>query len=333
MASKKKIRVGVIGAGGISQVAHIPNLLAEPAAKLVALCDSDPGRAAILADRFEIPNWYDLPEKMFHNESMDCVIIATPTISHLPLCQLALESGIDVMVEKPFARNADEARRIVEIARHTGQILMVGMNHRFREDTDHLKRLLDTGELGEIMTVRAGWLKRIGVWGRPYWFTDPNLSGGGVMIDLGIQMIDLICYILGFPTVVQAVGSVSHKMLELEVEDSATAFIRFANEVTFVLEVSWANCERGDVAYTFISGSQGGASLDPLHLTRRQGNRVIEISPPGLGDSVELYHRSFKLEIAHFIDCVRHHAKPLSSGPEALAALEVVEQLYQSSGQ
>ncbi len=333
MAPKKKTRVGVIGAGGISQVAHIPNLLAEPTVNLVALCDSEPGRAATLADRFGIPSWYDLPEKMFRSEKMDCVVIATPTISHLPLCQLALESGAGVMVEKPFARNADEARRIVEIVKQTGQILMVGMNHRFRDDTDHLKNLLDNGELGEIISVHAGWLKRIGVWGRPYWFTDPKLSGGGVMLDLGIQMIDLVSYLLGFPPVVEAVGGTSQKMLDLQVEDSATAFIRFTNEVTFTLEVSWANCERGDVAYTFFSGSQGGASLDPLQLTRRQGNRVVEITPPGLGDPVELYHHSFKLEIAHFIDCVRRRVKPLSNGAEALAVLEVVEQLYKSSGQ
>ncbi|NQT33652.1 Gfo/Idh/MocA family oxidoreductase [bacterium] len=332
MTFKKKIQVAIIGAGGISQVSHIPNLAADPSAKLVAVCDTDAGRAATLADRFDIPSWYDEPERMFRNEDIDCVVIATPTISHLPLCQLALESDVDVMIEKPFARNLAEATKMVGIAERTGKILMVGMNHRFRDDTEHLKNLVDGDELGEIITVRAGWLKRLGVWGRPYWFTDPKLAGGGVLLDLGLQMLDLVFYLLGFPPVVKTVGSISHKVLELEVEDTASAIIQFANEVTFTLNVSWANCDREDIAYMFFSGSQGVASLNPLRLTRRQGNRVVEMTPPGLGDDVELYRRSFRLEVAHFIDCVRERAEPLSSAKEALAVYEVVDQLYQSAG-
>ena len=333
MAPKRKIRVGVIGAGGISQVAHIPNLDAEPAAYPVAVCDTDAGRAASVADRFSIPHWYDEPERMFNSIEMDCVVITTPTITHLPLCQLAFECGVDVMVEKPFARTVEEGLRIVDAAEKSGQIMMIAMNHRFRDDTDHLKNLIDSGELGDILMVRAGWMRRLGVWGRPYWFTDPKLAGGGVMFDLGLQMIDMVFYLLNFPTVVEAVGGISHKVLELEVEDSASAFIRFADDVTFTLGVSWANIYREDVAYTYFSGSQGGASLNPLRLTRRQGDRLLELTPPGLGDQVDLYHRSFRLEIAHFIDCVRRRAEPLSTGREALAVLKVVEQLYQSSGQ
>ncbi len=332
MAVKRKVRVGIIGAGGISQVAHIPNLVAEPSAELVAVCDIDANRAALVADRHRIPAWFDEPERMFRSKRLDCVLIATPTISHLPLCQLALESGIDVMIEKPFARNADEARRMVETAEQTDQLLMVGMNHRFRDDTAHLKQLLDGEDLGELLTVRSGWLRRHGVWGRPYWFTDPKLAGGGVLLDLGIQMIDLVLHLLGFPTVVEAVCGTSHKALELEVEDSATAFIRFDDEVTFSLNVSWANYDSDDVAYTFFSGSQGSASLNPLRMARRHGKRVVEMIPPGLGDQVELYRRSFETEISHFIDCVKRRTQPLSTGKQGLAALEIVEQLYHSSG-
>jgi len=333
MPSSNRIRAGVIGAGGLSQVAHIPHLLEEETVELIALCDLDAGRAATLADRFEIPKWYDQPEEMVKREKLDCVVVATPTISHLPLCQLCLESGIDVMVEKPFARNATEARRIVELAEQNSRVLMAGMNHRFREDTQHLKNLLDKEELGEIISVRAGWLKRIGVWGRPYWFTDPKLAGGGVLMDLGVQMLDLVLYLLGFPAVVEAVAATSYKVLDLDVEDSATAFIRLDDGITFTLELSWANVERGDVAYTYVCGSQGGASLNPLHLTHRQGNRVVEVKPPGLGDQVELYRRSFRFEIAHFIDCVQSRSAPLTTGREAVMVLDVVEQLYQSAGQ
>ena len=332
MASNQKTRVAVIGAGGISQVAHIPNLASDSTVELVAVCDTDSGRAAMLAERFEMPSWYDEPERMFRSEQLDCVVIATPTISHLPLCQMALESDVDVLVEKPFTRNAQEARRIVQIAERTEKIVMVGMNHRFRDDTVHLKQVLDKGELGDIITIRAGWLKRLGIWGRPYWFTDLNLAGGGVLLDLGMQMIDLICHLLDFPAVAEAVGSISHKTLELEVEDRASAFIRFDNDIAFTLDVSWAYCDREDIAYTFLSGSQGIATLNPFRLTRRQTNRVIEATPTDLGDPVELYRNSFRLEAAHFIDCVRNRSEPISSGLEALTVSEIVDRLYLSSG-
>jgi len=72
--------------------------------------------------------------------------------------------------------------------------------------------------------------------------------------------------------------------------------------------------------------------LNPLRLSRRQGDRIIEMIPPGLGDQVELYRRSFRMEITHFIDCVKDRSEPLSSGSEALAALKIVDQLYRSAG-
>jgi len=111
------------------------------------------------------------------------VVISTPTISHLPLARLAFDSGVDVMIEKPFARTPEEARAICEAAEKSGKLLLAAMNHRFRADTIHLRRLLSREELGGLTMIRAGWLKQLGVWGRPYWFTDRRLAGGGVMMD------------------------------------------------------------------------------------------------------------------------------------------------------
>lgn len=332
MTTEQQVRIGIIGAGGILQVAHIPNLRSESSAQLVAVCDIDPARASLIAQRFEFPAWYDEPEKMLRDEDLDCVIIATPTITHLPLCQLALESGIDILIEKPFARNFEEAERIVSIAEKTDRLLMIGMNHRFRDDTTHLKNILKDNALGELHSINSGWLKRLGVWTRPHWFTDPKVAGGGVLLDLGLQMIDLILYLLDFPQVVEAVCSTDNCVLGLDVEDSANAFIRFDDDTTFLLDVSWANCSSKDSAYTVFRGSQGSASLNPLQLNRRQRDRIMAINIPGLGDESELYRNSFKAEISHFLSCVKNRTQPISSGPEALAVLEVIDRLYRSSG-
>lgn len=332
MVNRRRTQVGVIGAGGISQLCHIPNLVNEARTDLVAVCDTDISRATSVTKRFGIPHWFDEPELMFNRLDLDCVVLTTPTITHLPLCQLAMESGVDVMVEKPFAINIDEARRIVEIAEKTGQILMVGMNHRFREDVAHLKRSLEKNQLGELFMVRSGWLKRLGVWGRPYWFTDPKLAGGGVLMDLGLQMIDMVLFLLDFPAIVEVSCGIGNHVLGLEVEDTATAFIRFEDGVTFQLAVSWAICHDQDIAYTYFDGSHGGASLNPFNINRRQKDRIVPESIPQLVDEAQLYRRSFQSEISHFIACVKSRTQPVSSGYEALAAIEAVSKLYRISG-
>ena len=332
MAESQKVRVGIIGAGGIAQVSHIPCLRVVPGVDIVAICDSDIARAASVADRFGVREWFEDPVTLINEAQPDCVVISTPTISHLPLSQTALENGVDVMVEKPFARNSKEAARIVELAEKNHRILMVGMNHRFREDTALLKEALEDEALGELYAVNSAWLKRLGVWGRPYWFTDPNLAGGGVLLDLGLQMVDLVLYLLDYPAVVEARCSTSNKLLGLDVEDSASVFLRFEDDVAFLLEVSWANCYTKDRAYTFFSASQGSAFLNPLRLNRRERDRVFAESTPILTDEVELYRRSFQMEMIHFIECVRKREEPVSSGREALLSLRVIDRLYESAG-
>lgn len=328
----RNVRVGFIGAGGMAQVTHIPNIADVPNTKLVAICDEDLGRANSVAERFNLEASYDDPEEMFKQHDLDCVIITTPTITHVPLGQLACESGVDVFVEKPFARNSHEAQKIVLSAEKHNRILMVGMNHQFREDTVFLRKMLAKEFLGEIFAVSSGWMKRLGVWGRPYWFTDQIMAGGGVLMDLGLQMIDMVMFMLDYPAVIEAVCGTSNDLLDLEVEDSASVFIRFEDDTTFLLEVSWANCTSKDVAYTSFSGSLGRASLNPLRVNRREKNRVVAENPPPLRDEIELYRNSYQREISHFINCVRDRKQPVSDGISAVKVMNIIDRLYQSAG-
>jgi len=329
---KKTVKIGIVGASGICQVSHIPNLKLDQRVELTAICDSDPGRASVVANRYDVPVWYEQAERMFRDEELDGVIISTPTIAHLPLCQIAFESGVDVMIEKPFARDAKEAQTIVDTARKNKRILMVAMNHRFRDDTLMLKEIMDQGDLGELSSVRSGWIKRLGLWSRPNWFTDQRLSGGGVLMDLGIQMIDIILFLLNFPQVIESHCGTSNKILGLDVEDNASCFIRFDNGSIFLLEVGWANCDVKDVAFTFISCSQGGAFLNPLRITRRQQDKIISLHDQVSRDEIKLYKQSFSRELDHFIECVKDRKEPLSTGQEAVSVMKVIDKLYESSG-
>ncbi|MFN3820716.1 MAG: Gfo/Idh/MocA family protein [bacterium] len=332
ISPRSKVRIGVIGAGGISQVTHIPNILSDPRAELIAICDTDARRASLVAERFGIPTWFDQPEALFQHTRLDCVLIATPTITHTALSRMALEYGVDVLLEKPLARTLGEGLAIREAVEKSGKILMVGMNHRFRPDILHLQKVIEEGQLGEIIMVRGGWLKQLGTWGRPYWFADPRMSGGGVMMDLGLQMIDLTLYLLDYPEVVDVSANISHKALELEVEDSAALFIRFSNNISFLLEVSWANCDDHDKAYLWFSGTHGVATLNPLRIVFRQLDHTVKSKLPSFGDEVKLYKNSYRAELAHFLTCVQTRQPPGSDIYEALTVMKVVEQVYRSAG-
>lgn len=152
------------------------------------------------------------------------------------------------------------------------------------------------------------------------------------MMDLAIQMIDLVFFLTGFPTVIDVVGAVSDKALGLEVEDTGSAFIRLADEIIFQIEVSWANCDDHDKAYTWFSGIRGAAAMNPLRLSRRQKDKIEHIALPRFGDEVKLYRNSFRSELAHFAQCINKGETPLATGREAIAVLDVVDKIYQSAG-
>ena len=327
-----KLRIGIIGAGGIAQVSHLPNLTSLPNVELAAVCDLNQGRAAVISQRFGIKHWYDEPERMLKKEHLDGVIITTPTFTHLPLLQLACESGAHVLVEKPFARNTAEARRMVEIAERTGKKLLVGMNHRFRNDTTQLRNLLSQRFIGDVISIRAGWLKQFGVWSRPQWFTDRRSAGGGVLMDLGVQMIDLVLYLMNFPTVVESACSTSYNVLGLDVEDTAVAYSRFADGSSMTLNVSWASFAEKDTAFTMISGSHGEVSMNPLIVNIRQQEKVVTLNPYSHWDETEAYRRSYFKELFHFTEVVAGKAEPVSTGGEAVQVLDLVERLYNSAG-
>jgi predicted dehydrogenase len=120
--------------------------------------------------------------------------------------------------------------------------------------------------------------------------------------------------------------------LGLDVEDNASVLIRFEDGAVLLLEVGWGNCDDKDVALTFFSCSNGGAFLNPLRLTRRQGDKIITLHDKVVADEVQLYRRSFSRELTHYLECIRENTKPISPGQDAVAVMEIIDRLYESSG-
>src|SRR5206468_5110443 len=125
----------------------------------------------------------------------------------------------------PIARNAAEAEKMVRAAEKSGRALMCALNHRFREDTRILKRFVDRGELGDVFYTKTGWLRQRTDWLKDEWRSQKQVSGGGVLMDLGVQMLDLTLYVLGNPKV-ESLSASAHRAGKAEVEDSLVALLR-----------------------------------------------------------------------------------------------------------
>ncbi len=329
-----KVRIGIIGAGGVSQLIHIPLLKKHADAELVAIADIELSRAAVVADKFKIPHFYRDAERMLAREDIDAIHVNTPTNSHLALTLAALSAGKHVLVEKPIARKAAEAHRMVQAAKDADKSLMAAMNLRFRPDSLLLHKMVEAGELGRVITVRAGWHKKKDRWSRSPWLSNTRISGGGVLMDLGIQMLDVCLWMIGSPKVKRVAAQATRDRLGFRVEDTLVGFYTLEGDTTLYLNTTWAFMSDESEAYTVLSGSKGTASLNPLKITKEVQNNLVNVSPAGKTTKLaDLYRKSFEYEIDHFVQSIRQGVHPNSSGAEAAELMEVIEATYRAASE
>jgi len=148
-------RIAVIGTGWWATEVHIPALLANPAAELVALCDADPARLRAAARAFGVGRTYTDHAAMLEQEPLDGAIIATPHATHFGLARACLARGLHVLVEKPLTLTAVDARALVELARGRGRELLVGYPWNYTAHARRLRALLSGGELGPVQLVTS----------------------------------------------------------------------------------------------------------------------------------------------------------------------------------
>ncbi|MCA1596227.1 MAG: Gfo/Idh/MocA family oxidoreductase, partial [Chloroflexi bacterium] len=271
-----KVRIGIIGAGGIAQGAHLPGYKACADAEVVAVADVFESTARAAAEKFDVPNVFTDYHKMLRMPEIDAVSVCTPNFMHKDATVAALKAGKHVLVEKPMAMNARECDAMLKAARESGKKLQVGFNNRFNSNSQALKRFIEGGDLGEVYYARAQALRRRGI---PGWgvFTQKDKQGGGPLIDIGVHILDLTLWLLGHPKPVAVSGTARQDFGKRKdilglmgqwdtdnftVEDFAVGFVRFDNGATLVLESSFVANIENDVFNTQILGTEGGCTLE-----------------------------------------------------------------------
>ncbi len=324
----KKIRVGVVGLGWVAQVFHLPLLAKIEGAEVVAVCDKDKARSRMIGEKFSVPNVFSDYRQMLDRDDIDAVIVSTSNDAHHPVTMATLQAGKHAFVEKPITKTFQEAKELTEEANRHKLTLMVGMNNRFRPDTMILKSFVEKGELGKLFYAKGGWLKSLSETNP--WMTRKDKSGGGVVLDLGIVMLDLILWMMGFPPVTRVSATMyGHKTKS--VEDTCVATVKMKPDSVLTLEVSWSLLSAQDYFYCNLFGTEGSALINPLRIHKQLHGSLVNLTPASSDSPNGLYRKSYENELRHFIGALRGLHPVVSTGEEAMERMKVVEAIYRSS--
>ncbi len=335
-----KVRIGIIGTGGISRGAHIPALQNCKDAEIVALCDSNEESVNEVANNIGVKNVFTDYNKMIEMDYIDAIDVCTPNYLHADPTIKALNAGKHVLVEKPIAMNAIEGAAMVDAAKKSGKQLMVGYCMRWRSDARALKRFIDAGDMGEIYYSRIHALRRRGI---PGWgvFTQKDKQGGGPLIDIGCHILDLTLWLMGHPKPVAASGLCYTKFGKrsdivgnmgqwdynnFTVEDFAVGLIRFENGSSLTIESSFAANIEKDVVNASLMGTEGGCELAPVKMFREEHRTLLDVTPVYLPESK--WHQG---EIFDFVDAIKNGKQVPVPGEEGLMVAKILDAIYKSS--
>jgi predicted dehydrogenase len=350
---KETILVGIIGTGGIAHGKHMPALAKVEGVEMTAFCDIEEGKARSAAMQFGTSDAkvYTDYKELLADPTIDVVHVLTPNDSHAEISIAALEAGKHVMCEKPMAKKAADARRMLDAAKRSGKKLSIGYQTRQSAESQYLKKACEAGELGEIYYAKALALRRRAV---PTWgvFLDAEKQGGGPLIDIGTHALDLTLWMMDNYKPKSVMGSVYRKLgdnpnsanawgpwdpTKFTVEDSAFGFITMQNGATIVLEASWAiNLVDVGEAQCVLAGTKGGADMKQGLRINGEKNSTLFVQNVQTGGGGVAFYDSKGLDLAleearTWINAVRNDTDPVVLPEQALVVSEILEAIYDSA--
>lgn len=292
------INIGVIGAG-VMGGHHIRNL-SEMNVNLVGIADIDKNRISELSKTYDTKGFLDYRELI--KEGIDAAVVAVPTKLHKSVCDSLIESGVDILVEKPIADTVENGREIIQKSEKEGIKLSVGHIERFNPAIQKLKELISKDALGKVVTMSS---KRVG----PY---NPRIRDVGIIVDLGVHDIDIMSFLLEekIKTVYATGGKRIHPF-----EDFATILMTFGNSCTGLIDTNWHTPHK--VRSLTVVADKGIAEVDytaqelTLYDKEWKKNAKIERNEP------------LAIQLECFLNYLKKNTLPPVSGEEGLHALEV----------
>lgn len=348
---EKKLKIAVIGCGSISNC-HLGGYANNKNCEIYALCDINRERAEEKAKKYNVPLervFTDKDEMLKALPEIDACSVCTWNSAHAECTIAALKAGKDVLCEKPMAMNSREAKAMKAAADKAGRLLMIGFVRRHGNDAKIVKDFIDNDYFGDLYYAKAQYLRRHGCPGG--WFGDKSRSGGGPLIDLGVHVIDLVRYLAGRPKPVSVYGAAFNKLGNrpdvkakvgycssdadgkkdiYDVEDFATAMIRFDNGLVLSVEASFSLNLKSDIGNIELYGSKAGAKMDPeLHLFTNVNGYMANVDFAS-GTSLS-FDGLFQNEIDNFIDTLLGKAECLAPAEDGITLMKILDAIYKSA--
>ncbi|MFC4543597.1 Gfo/Idh/MocA family protein [Halosolutus amylolyticus] len=344
------IGVGIVGLGGMGHL-HARSVT-DLGADVVAGADLVAEQRDRFADEFGAKT-YETHENLVVDDAVDAVIVTTPNRFHEPIAVDALEAGRHVLVEKPLAHNLESAERIAATAARSDGVCMVGFHNRHAASMAMFEEQDARGRFGDLTHVEANYVRRRGVPGPGSWFTDPDLAGGGALLDIGVHALDLALYALNFPEITEVSGVTrttfgtreeyadpdgfgdnwDAEAETYEVDDSVSAFIRTTDGQTISLEAAWATNREESMDFR-IRGTEGGAQFD----IGDTDMRILEAGTIGCDHYADVSLTGdpsltgYTQQDEEFLRAIATGATPETNTiEEALTVQRVIDAIYRSS--
>lgn len=331
----KKVRWGVIGAGGIANLRTIPGMMLCENAELEAVMDISMELAQKEREKWNCPKAYDTVESLLDDSDIDAVYIATPVFLHAAQAKAAADAGKHILIEKPIAATSEEAQEIVEYCKKKNVLIAVGFMMRFGTIAQKMKQIIADGKIGNPV---SGYSQFVCYYPEipNCWRQKKSSGGGGAMMDMGVHGLDLIQYVVGMrATELCAMhGTIS---FNYEVEDTSTVVLRMENGMQCVVQSNFnipyeagKSCieimgEKGSVIASGIIGQVDGGALETRVSSGDDNNScVVERIDNNFGN---MYTR----EITSFSDSILHGTPVEVPAEEGIYIQRIMENAYRSN--
>ena len=338
----QELKVGIVGL--VMGLNHIDGYLTHPNAKVQAICDINPDSLNKIGNKYDIDARYTSYEEMIAKENLDIVSIVTPNRFHKDMTILALEQGIHVLCEKPIGMNVEEATAMNRKAEETGKRLMVNYSYRFLPTSVAIKQRIDDGLVGDIYSASCRWLRDINGFSQfGPWFAKKSISGGGVLIDIGVHFLDKVLWLLDFPELDSVLASTHDHITQknaresgsaYDVEDTVEAMIRFKNHTNFQFQVSWAaNIAESNLIECRLLGTKEGILEQNINQGYEFQAKTFYKSK-GVSYNVDIANIDQKIcpsSMYYFVDAIINDQPHMGNGSEAIMVMKLIEAIYKSA--
>ena len=322
----KNVKLGIIGLGYIGQI-HLRHSFKLTNAEVIAVADTST-KALERAKGFGVKKTFTNYADMLKDPEVDAVLISLPTHLHLKCTQQAAEAKKDIFLEKPIAVTVEEAKDIISVAERNSVKLMMGYPLRFNKNFGRVKEELENGLIGDVENAHATYISSGPFFHRaegyspvpvPDWWFETKYTGGGVLIDLGCHVINLLRWFFG--EIVDIKGQFGHRF-NMDFEDSAMCLARFDSGSVAVINVGWFSQQYA--LRIDLLGSVRNVSVE--HMPPSQISTAYQMLTKG----ISRFYQPHLDELQYFVDCLIKDEAPSPTGQDGLRDLEAIFKAYKN---